>query len=399
MKQIIIFILVICSTAFLWGQENVDTTQYIINIQKHDVDTGKHVGWLKRLKTKRQIKEQQGKFLITPVIGPGYTPELGFSLAGGALMSFLTKKNDSLLQRSSVSATLGVSTTGAIFLSTKVASFWLHDKLRINADIWFKNMPDNYFGVGYENGKNTPKSDSTTKYKRTWIQFNPQVFWQFKPTYFAGGLVDINYTQGKDASVGVATDSNYIEYNDKPFNVGLGVHFLIDSRDIPVNAWKGWYLLLQATFYGKYFGGNNNYEVFNLDARYYRRLFKPGQTLAIQLRGRFAVGDVPYGEMSQIGTPFDLRGYLWGQYRDKDMLFAIVEYRHCFYKRNGQRSRHEVVGWLAGGTLASNFGFNNFLPNGGIGYRIEVQPRMAIRLDFGVGRKTVGFYFNFNEAF
>ena len=41
------------------------------------------------------------------------------------------------------------------------------------------------------------------------------------------------------------------------------------------------------------------------------------------------------------------------------------------------------------------------LPNAGIGLRIEVQPRMNIRLDFGrnfINKQNL-FYFNITEAF
>ena len=56
--------------------------------------------------------------------------------------------------------------------------------------------------------------------------------------------------------------------------------------------------------------------------------------MALQLRGRFGFDDMPYGEMSQPGTPFDLRGYSWGRYRDFAMVFALAEYRHMFLKKN-----------------------------------------------------------------
>ncbi len=384
-NRIVLLLLVSLTTLFGYGQTEQDTIQ--------------HLNWLKRYQMKNAIREKEGSLMITPVIGPGYTPELGFSIAGGALMSLRTDRSDSLLHRTSIPVTVGLSTTGAIFVSSKITSFWMHDKLRVNADIWFKSMPDNYFGIGYNNGRNTAKSDTTTEYDRLWFQINPQVFWQFKPDYFIGGALDINYTKGKDPAPVVADDPNYIEYNDRPFNAGLGIHAMIDSRDVPVNAWKGWYLLAQGMIYGHYLGGQNNYQVFNLDARHYIQLFKPGQTLAVQIRGRFATGQVPYGEMSQLGTPFDLRGYLWGQYRDKNMLFGIAEYRHSFYKKNGERSKHGLIGWVAGGSIAPDLGFEHWLPNAGIGYRFEVQPRMAIRLDFGIGKDTKGFYFNFNEAF
>jgi hypothetical protein len=34
----------------------------------------------------------------------------------------------------------------------------------------------------------------------------------------------------------------------------------------------------------------------------------------------------------------------------------------------------------------------------GPSYRLEVQPRMNLRIDFGFGNNASGFYFNFNES-
>ncbi len=349
---------------------------------------------------KKEEKIREGKWMFSPVAGPGYTPELGLSLAGGVLTSFRTDKKDTLLQRSSLPVMFGVSTTGAIFLSGKLTSYWLHDKMRIYGDFWFKDMPDNYFGVGYENGLNTPKSKDSTAYKRLWFQINPRGLWQFKKNFFVGGLLDLNYTKGKDSSVGVESDPTFMEYNDKPFNSGLGALFQYDSRDLAVNAYHGMFAEIGASFYGSYLGGQNNYQVYSFDFRDYIQLFKPGQLLALQARGRFTANNVPYGEMSQLGSPFDLRGYYWGQYRDKSMLFFIGEYRHKFYKKSGKPSVHGLVGWVAGGSIGNTpVDLVHWLPNLGVGYRLEVQPRMNIRLDFGVGKESYGFYFNFNEAF
>ncbi len=337
------------------------------------------------------------------MLGPAYTPELGFTIAGGVLTSWRTDKKDSTLQRSSIPFNLGVGFKSdglsAFFVSAKPTTFWLHDKLRINADIWFKDMGDNYFGIGYKNASSISESDTTTKYTRAWVQFNPHAYWQFKKGYFAGAGLDVNYTKGSDACDQVAADPNYAYYNQYPFNMGFGPEFMIDTRDIAVNAWSGWYLLAQIMIYGRYLGGDNNYQMYNLDLRHYIRVNKPGQTLALQLRGRFTDGEVPYGEMSQLGTPFDLRGYHWGQYRDNNMIFGIAEYRHTFYRSSGKRSKSGVVAWLAAGSVASDWRFENWLPNGGIGYRLEVQPRMNVRIDLGFGKETMGFYFNFNEAF
>ena len=276
-------------------------------------------------RAKKQEKIESGKLMITPLAGPAYTPELGFTIAGGIMTSFKTNPSDSMIQRSSVPIMLGVSSTGAYFLQTKWTTFWLRDKLRIYSDLNFKNMPDNYWGVGYENARYIPKSDTTTKYVRTWVQLNPKILWQFRKNFFIGPIIHLNYTKGKDACAGVAADPYYSEYNEKPFNSGLGAVFQYDSRDVPVNAWGGAFVEVSATFFGNYLGGQNNYQVYEFDLRKYFRIKRPGSTLAVQLKGRAGLNEVPYGEMSQPGNPFDLRGYTWGRYRHESMFIALTD--------------------------------------------------------------------------
>ena len=351
-------------------------------------------------KLKKQLKIEQGKPLITPLAGPAYTPEMGFTVAGSIMLSYKTNPRDSLIQRSSSPISFGVSSTGAIFFSTIVSSFWLQDKLRMYADVWYKDMPDHYWGAGFENAYNKPKSDSTTAYKRQWFWFNPRFVWQFRPNYFAGVNIDYNYTKVNEPSGGVQQDPDFIQYGPQNFNSGLGIIARYNSRDIPVNAYSGLLIDLRATFYSTAFGGDNKYQLYIADLRKYFQVGRKGKTIALQMKTRIGMGEIPYGEMSQLGTPFDLRGYTWGQYREKSMLFFIGEYRHMFEKASGDLSRHGMVVWMGTGTIGADFSeFHDWLPNFGFGYRFEVQPRMNLRIDIGIGRETSGFYFNFNEAF
>lgn len=41
-------------------------------------------------------------------------------------------------------------------------------------------------------------------------------------------------------------------------------------------------------------------------------------------------GDVPMNQYALSGTPFDLRGYYMGQYRDKSSHVVLAEYRQMF---------------------------------------------------------------------
>ena len=190
-------------------------------------------------KARKEEKIKSGKLMITPLAGPAYTPELGFTIAGGIMTSFKTDKSDSLIQRSSAPIMLGFTSTGAYFFQSKWTTFWLNDILRIYSDLNYKNMPDNYWGIGYDAAYNAYKSDTTTKYTRSWFQFNPKILWQFKEHLFVGPTINLNYTKGEDACEAVAQDPTYAKYNGNPFNSGLGIVFQYDSRDVPVNAWRG----------------------------------------------------------------------------------------------------------------------------------------------------------------
>lgn len=82
------------------------------------------------------------------------------------------------------------------------------------------------------------------------------------------------------------------------------------------------------------------------------------------------------------------------------MIYGIAKYRHVFYKKSGEMSKHGFTSWIGGGTIGEDvLKLEQYLPNLGFGYRVEVQPRMNLRIDFGFGTETYGFYFNFNEAF
>ena len=93
--------------------------------------------------------------------------------------------------------------------------------------------------------------------------------------------------------------------------------------------------------------------------------------------------------MSQIGTPWDLRGYTWGQYRDELMTYGMVEYRHMFNRRTPNKqgssdSRWGFTGWVGLGTVAPDISsIPATLPNSGVGIRFETEKRANVRVDYG----------------
>jgi hypothetical protein len=352
------------------------------------------------------VGQVEGKrFRFTPFIAPAVSPEVGFMLIAGGLISFKLEKDNPKLQRSSIPFSIGYSTNGSFNMNFRPAIFGKQDKFRISGDIWLKDMPDNYWGVGFENGESPSKPDSTTNYSRFWWQVFLRNTFKLKQNFYGGLIVDFNQTKARDVNSTMAQDPNILADGRNITNWGLGLIAQYDTRDFTVNAYEGLFIELSSTFYFSEASGNKKYQVFMLDYRQYKTIKREGSTLAWQVRSRYGNNDVPWPEMSQLGTPFDLRAYRWGRYRDKTMLFGIAEYRYMFMRKKPRKdgnmmSRFGAVGWLATGSIGDTFGqLNNWLPNAGIGFRFEIQTRMNVRVDYGFGNDTNALYISFNEAF
>lgn len=345
------------------------------------------------------------KLKFTPILAPSYSPETELMINLGGLLTFKLKPKDPILQRSSIPFSIGYSTNKSLSVNFRPYIHGNGDKSRLFGDIWIKNMPDNYWGIGYQEGHRVSDPDSTTQYQREWWQVNLSTVFLMSSHLYAGINLDLNQTRPSELNEYMKADPIIQEYGTQIRNSGIGAIILYDTRDVPVNAYSGLYINITSTFYGRFLNGENNYGIYLLDYRQYKSIRREGRTLAWQVKSRFGNGNVPWPEMSQLGTPFDLRGYRWGRYRDRNMVLGLLEYRHMFMRKTPNKkgklmSRSGLVTWIGTGSVASRIGsFKNWLPNVGIGYRFEIQSRMNARIDFGFGEDTSSFYVSFNEAF
>ena len=344
-----------------------------------------------------------GKLWVTPIIGPGYTPELGFLIAGGILLSY---RFDDVAPRSSAPIALSYTTTGAVTFTAKPSLYLLEDRLRVDFYYGNKSITDNYFGVGYQLGNTTPIGPDTTQYHRDFLALNGSGLWRIRESLYFGGSWDFSKTDASQLALQMAQDPTVVAQGTYFRNSGFGPILRYDSRDLPENAFTGIFLQIKYLFYRPGFGGTTSYDIFDIDYRQYHTLDRPGVTLAWNVRTRTGPsGTVPWTDLSFLGSGSDLRGYREGRYRENTMIYALLEFRWMdlkSYDPNGNPlfGLNGVVSWIGAGTMGSGYGhLNCLLPNFGVGYRIAVQGRSAIRLDMGAGRESTGFYFSFNEAF
>ena len=262
--------------------------------------------------------------------GPSYTPEASFGVGGAVLASFRMNKQDTISQRSFLPAGLNLSINGTIVVAGAGTFFFNENRFRIYMNYGYRNEPSHYYGKGFEKAENLERGDSTTRFHRSYFQLYPRFVWEVRPHFYLGGLFDLNYTKVSDVNPVMEEDPYFQQFKRKYFNVGIGGLIQYDTRDDVATPTRG--MLLGANFklFGKYWGGAYNYEIIELEYRQFKNVFRPRSTLAWIAKSQIGLGDIPFTELPTFGSPFDLRGYYMGKYRDKSMAYGIVEYRHMF---------------------------------------------------------------------
>lgn len=339
--------------------------------------------------------------------GPSYTPEASFGVGGAVLASFKMNKRDTISQRSFLPVGLNLSVNGTIVVAGAGTFFFNENKFRIYANYGYRNEPAHYYGIGIEEADNTLRSDSTTKYHRSYFQLYPRFVWEIRPNFYVGGLFDLNFTNTTDINPEMAEDPYFLKYKSKYLNVGIGGLVQYDTRDDVATPSRGLLLSTNFKLFGKYLGGAYNYEILELEYRQFKNIFRPRSTLAWIAKTQIGFGDIPYSELPTFGSPFDLRGYYIGKYRDKSMAYGIVEYRHMLgsmekYKSGNFWAKCGFVVWGGTATVGETpFDWNKWKFNFGAGIRFQMQPGKNFRLDIGkgVGESGVQVYMNMTEAF
>ena len=345
--------------------------------------------------------------------GPSFSPDFGFLVGGSALMTFRMNPKDTTMRRSVLPFAMAFIFKGGLNIMVKPQLFFKNDKFRIFGQFSYKNTQENFYGVGYSTNKHYERSDSTSQYRYSGIQINPWFLFRIKETdWFIGPQIDLNYDKISNPAKHLVEQEDYknaggTENGYENFSSGLGFLITYDTRDIPANPYKGLYFDIRGLLYQKWLGSDTDFYRFELDYRQYKSLGER-KVLAWTVQTKNVFGkNIPLNKYVLCGTPFDLGGYYMGQYRVKSSHIALVEYRQMF---NTDRSNwlkriiHHLgfVAWGGAGFMGPNPGkIEGVLPNAGLGLRIEVQPRMNVRLDFGrnfINKQNL-FYFNMTEAF
>lgn len=338
--------------------------------------------------------------------GPSYTPEASLGIAGAVLLSFKTNSADTISLRSYLPVGVNISINGTLVVAGGGALFFSENRFRIYTSYGIRNEPSDFYGVGIDQIESTPRGESTTHFDKSNIYLYNRFVWEVKPQIYIGPLLDINHSNSRNLNPTMAQNIYIQRYNTKYTNIGLGGLIQYDTRDDVATPHQGVLLSATAKLFGRYFGGSYNYQLLDIEYRQFHPLFSRA-VVAWTARTQIGWGDIPFTELPTFGSPFDLRGFYWGEYRDRSMGYGIIEYRHMLGSVEAAAagallSKFGYVVWCGSGTIgASPQYWSAWRMNYGVGLRIQIQPRKNFRLDIGKGQGVDGvlIYFNMTEAF
>lgn len=342
---------------------------------------------------KANVEHPERGFDISFIGGPHYSSESGFGIGLVGAGKYYTARDssgmpDSLTPPSEVALKLDVTTGQLYKIGAEGYTVFPNDRYRLNYDVYFYSFKDKFWGIGYDMDVN---DDNETDYRRLQAQAKADFLFKVRENMYIGPLALFSYVN--------ATKMDRPELLDgqrrRTLTSGIGVSFVYDSRDYPLNAYKGLYVRFDQLFNPRFLANKYAFSQTEMTFAGYDEVWNGG-VLAGLYHVNLTYGNTPWGLLPTFGGSGNMRGYYEGRYRDKCEMDFTLELRQHVWRRNG------IVVWAGAGTIFpkfSEFKWRHVLPNYGIGYRWEFKKRVNVRLDLGFGKNQKGINFSINEAF
>lgn len=341
-----------------------------------------------------QEKDYQNKTLFLPALGS--TPETGF-MFGTVVVPQFKPAGAGPETRSSSLLFSGIYTTKKQLLFGLVSDIILPEETwMMNGNYFINYFPNSYWGIG----SGSSESDELT-ILFTEINIEQTVLKRVGKGLFTGPFIRWNriYNLSFEDRAGNVITPPLVSGSDGSTSAGVGWMSRWDLRDSNMTPTQNYYLELSFLVNSSFLGSTDPHTSFLLDGRKYIDLSGDGRSvLALQGLFRSLAGTPPFLDMSELGGDRIGRGYYAGRYRDSNSVQIQSEWRQTIKGRFG----FTVFGAL--GEVWHRYDqFNVSSPkwSSGAGFRFNMNKKdpTNIRIDYGVGRGSSGFYIQFGEAF
>lgn len=343
-------------------------------------------------KEKEKKKDKRISTVVLPIIF--CMPETRWGLGVGGLLTYRAKGSPENARPSSLYFQAYYTQNKQYGIELKPEIYLKNEAYIINAYFKISKFPNKFWGYG-----NQTLDEAEEDYTPKMFNFDLSLQRKILPgerlyvgiQYKFENLNIVEVEEDKQLASGLITGSE----GGKLSSLGFILNW--DRRDNIFFPRKGNYFQLTTNFNSPIFGSDFKFTTVKFDLRKYFPVFK-SHVFAVQAILQFVTGSPTFRHMSEIGGDMVMRGYYSGRYRDMSMMVLQTELRVKIWKLFG------AVVFASVSDVADKLGklsLGNLKYSVGIGLRILVVPKEGtnIRLDYGFGKGTSGFYIMANEAF
>ncbi len=341
--------------------------------------------------TEQEQERKLSGFVFLPVLY--YTPET--KLAVGAAVQYYFRPADAEADSrpSTIMPVFIYTARKQIVAGVFTELYWRQEEYRSEGYAGFSKFPDKFWGIGNDTPDEN-EEDYTPQFADLRVDLQKRVYSALR----LGLGYQFQHSRLKKVEEGGLLDSGEITGSDGGSVSGAAALASWDTRDNVFFPSSGSYHQLRLSGFGSVLGSDFDFGRYILDLRFYARAFSY-HVLALQGYFGLESGDPPFQNLQLLGGENLMRGYWSGRYRDRDMIVLQAEYRIVPVLWRFGLAAFAGVGDVAhelDGFEIANF---KYTVGGGIRYLLSREEKITLRMDFGVGAGTSGFYLTFGEAF
>ena len=349
---------------------------------------GAQAGSVSQVTEEDSVNVSRGKLVVLPLIF--FKPETSWSFGAGSVYTFRLPGQplESNPQQFQIGGSWSLKNQIAI---QGQARFFFRDQYRVYGEVGWYNFSYQFYGIG----NNEDKFEEI--YFATFPSVEVNMLSKVLPDLFGGFRFILDDFKVTETAENSRLNDGEITGSEGGFHSALGVVINYDTRDRAYCPCHGTFL--EVAFYSSnsIFGSSFNYLKTIADYSAYFEL-KEDHILAFNAYGEFTNGEVPFNQLAQMGGSSRMRGYNEGFYTDKHYLTTQLEYRFPLFWRLGAVAFFSV-GRVSDEFLDFDVGNFRITTGGGLRFALDEKEKVNLRLDYGIGKGTSGFYITVGEAF
>lgn len=334
------------------------------------------------------------RILVLPAAGS--MPETGFLFGGVVVPQFKIKGAGTETRSSSILFSAIYTVKNQILTSIVPEIIFPREEWILSGEYYANYFPENYWGTGP-----FAKDDDEILALYTEINLQQAVMWQVGDGLFIGPNLRWSkvFNTRFEGTEGDRIEPPDISGAEGSTSTGIGWMVRWDRRNSTMTPTENHFVEFSILGYPSWVGSTDPFTTYRLDARTYFNLQENRYSvLAFQALVELTSGTPPFRQLSRLGGDMINRGYYEGRYRDYNAAQLQVELRQQAIGRLG------FTLFAASGEVwnrFSKFTLDNFKWTTGAGLRFNINPDdpTNLRIDFGFGNNTSGFYLQFGEAF